>query len=279
MACLDPGAVQPASSDAPGTRLFAWGARALYLGSAFNLSAHRNAVGVIALGLDGPFGVAEPPAASSGRYRMCRSVIIPPNTLHHFADTRGLMGFIYVDALSRDLRHLHETAAARLPHAAFDLADEAALIEALRGLAAGAIDWSTTRAVLERILLGPDYAPVDGRVASALSLLHGSPHDRPPLSALASRAGLSESRLRHLFKATTGVPLRRYRIWVAMRIALQLLARGVSITTAAMDAGFASSAHFSTAFREMFGMEPSRLTRGGLILERSPSASRSAAAS
>lgn len=279
MASLDPGAVQPASPDASGTRLFAWGARAIYLGPAFNLSAHRNAVGVIALGLDAPFGVAEPPAASSGRYRMCRSVIIPPNTLHHFADTRGLMAFIYVDALSRDLRHLGETAATRLTHAAFDLADEAALIETLQGLASGAIDWPTARAVLERILLGPDHTPVDRRVASALSLLHGSPDDRPSLPALASRAGLSESRLRHLFKATTGVPLRRYRIWVAMRMALQALSRGASITTAALDAGFASSSHFSTAFREMFGMEPSRLTRGDLVLEGARSAGRSVAAS
>ncbi|KQY95020.1 MULTISPECIES: AraC family transcriptional regulator [unclassified Brevundimonas] len=279
MASLDSGVVQPASPDASGTRLFAWGARAIYLGPAFNLSAHRNAVGVIALGLDEPFGVAEPPAASSGRYRLCRSAIIPPNTLHHFADTQGLMAFIYVDALSRDLHHLGETAAARLSHAAFDLADEAALIGTLRGLASAAIDWPTARVVLERILLGPDHAPVDRRVAGALSLLHGSPDDRPSLSALASRAGLSESRLRHLFKATTGVPLRRYRIWVAMRVALQALSRGASITTAALDAGFASSAHFSTAFREMFGMEPSRLTRGGLVLEGARSNSRSAAAS
>lgn len=279
MASLDPGAVQPASPDVSGTRLFAWGARAVYVGPAFNLSAHRNAVGVIALGLDEPFGVAETPAVSAGRYRLCRSAIIPPNTLHHFADTRGLMGFIYVDALSRDLRHLSETAAARLPHAAFDLADEATLIRTLRGLAYGAIDWPTARTVLERVLPGPDYAPVDRRVASALSLLHGSPDDRPSLHALASRAGLSESRLRHLFKEATGVPLRRYRIWVAMRMALQALARGASITTAALDAGFASSAHFSTAFREMFGMEPSRLTRNGLVLEGGRPTGRSAAAS
>lgn len=267
MTSLDSGAVQPASSDAHGTRLFAWGARAVYLGPAANLSAHRNAVGVIALGLEGPFGVAESPGTPSGKYRMCRSVIIPPNTLHHFADTRGLMGFIYVDALSRDLRQLGESAAERLPHAGFDLADEAPLIEALRGLAAGSIAWQAARVVLERLLLGNDDAPVDRRVASALSLLHSHPGERVSLGSLASRAGLSESRLRRLFKAATGVPLRRYRIWVAMRMAIQSLARGASITTSAMDAGFASSAHFSTAFREMFGMEPSRLTRGGLGLE------------
>ena len=36
---------------------------------------------------------------------------------------------------------------------------------------------------------------------------------------------------------------------------------GASLTEAAHAAGFASSAHFSTAFRDMFGMTPSELVR------------------
>ena len=36
---------------------------------------------------------------------------------------------------------------------------------------------------------------------------------------------------------------------------------GVSLTEAAHAAGFASSAHFSTAFRDMFGMMPSELLK------------------
>jgi AraC-like DNA-binding protein len=35
--------------------------------------------------------------------------------------------------------------------------------------------------------------------------------------------------------------------------------RGASLTDASMDAGFSSPAHFSSAYRQMFGMEPSRL--------------------
>ena len=86
------------------------------------------------------------------------------------------------------------------------------------------------------------------------------------LETLAARVGLSGSRLRHLFKDATGVPLRRYRLWVAMRAALQTVARGETLTSAAMDGGFASSAHFSAAFRDMFGMEPSRLARGRMAM-------------
>lgn len=37
-----------------------------------------------------------------------------------------------------------------------------------------------------------------------------------------------------------------------------------SLEVLARQAGFSSSAHFSAAFREMFGMEPSRLSGGRL---------------
>jgi AraC-like DNA-binding protein len=42
------------------------------------------------------------------------------------------------------------------------------------------------------------------------------------------------------------------------------LARSRSLTEAAYAAGFASSAHFSTAFRLMFGLSPSALMKGGV---------------
>jgi AraC-like DNA-binding protein len=88
---------------------------------------------------------------------------------------------------------------------------------------------------------------------------------RPSLADLARQVRLSESRLLHLFKATTGVPLRRYKIWIAMGAATRAVGRGANLTTAALDAGFSSSAHFSATFREMFGLEPSRLARGRLV--------------
>jgi AraC-like DNA-binding protein len=62
--------------------------------------------------------------------------------------------------------------------------------------------------------------------------------------------------LQHLFLAETGVPLRRFRIWLRFRRALERIGAGASLTTAALDAGFASSTHFSHAFKAMFGVSP-----------------------
>jgi AraC-like DNA-binding protein len=50
--------------------------------------------------------------------------------------------------------------------------------------------------------------------------------------------------------------------------AMRAIARGRTLTVAAMDAGFSSSAHFSAAYREMFGMEPSRLVKERLTTLR-----------
>lgn len=247
-------------------RVFAWRARALYVGPALNLSAHRNAVAVVALGLDGAFGVADPPAETSGRYRRCRSVVIPPGKLHHFAGTQGRLAFLYIDPFSDELARLRASARAPTPHAAFDLQEEDALIRTLTALADNRNDWATTRAALDS-LLASSARPIDPRVEAALALLHQRPGDRLSLDTLAAQAGLSESRLRHVFKAATGVPLRRYRLWAAMRTAIDTMARGETLTAAAMDGGFASSAHFSAAFRAMFGMEPSRLAKGRLAME------------
>lgn len=106
----DTGFQETATLAASQARLYSWGAtwgaRALYLGPALGLSPHRNAVAVLALGLDDTFGVANDPADPLAGYRRCRSALIPPNTLHHVTDTVGLMGFLYVDACSRDFGRL-----------------------------------------------------------------------------------------------------------------------------------------------------------------------------
>ncbi len=72
-------------------------------------------------------------------------------------------------------------------------------------------------------------------------------------------AGLSASRFRFLFRQAVGMPFRRYRLWKRMAIVMPALAAGDSLTMAAHGAGFASSAHLSAVFKDMFGLAPSDL--------------------
>jgi len=237
-------------------QLYSWGARALFIGSALGLSPHRNAVAVVAVGLEASFELSW----NTHDYRRCRSAVIPPNTLQHFRETSGEMAFLYVDAASNDYAQLRALAATNGERSHLDLRCEPFLIDRLNRLRTeGAYRWRDVRGELDTLLNGGAARTADARVMQTLQLIHEDPAARLSLAALARHAKLSPSRFAALFKQTTGVPVRRYKLWVAMGAAVRSMQRGASLTAASMDAGFSSPAHFSSAYRQMFGMEPSRL--------------------
>ena len=237
-------------------QLYSWGARALFIGPALGLSPHRNAVAVVAVGLEAPFELSW----NTHDYRRCRCALIPPNTLQHFRATSGAMAFLYVDATSNDYARLRALASTNGERSHLDLRYEALLLDRLNRLRiGGAACWRETRDELETLLSGGTPRAADARIVQTLQLIHEDPTTRLSLAKLALRAKLSPSRFTALFKQATGVPLRRYKLWVAMGAAVRSMQRGASLTEASMDAGFSSPAHFSSAYRQMFGMEPSRL--------------------
>jgi AraC-like DNA-binding protein len=242
-------------------KLIKWGPRVLYLGPALRLTPHRNATAVLAVALDGRLQVADDPADASSEYRSARSVLIPPNTLHHLRVSGERMGFLYVDPLSRDLTAIGARMKQAGPRAAFDLIGEAEVIDVLTDLAEGKSAVRDRRRMLGELLGIGMRAEPDARIVAALERMRDQPDRSHSLAELGKSAGLSASRFLHLFKMETGVPLRRYRLWSRMGAAVGAVRDGASLTDAAHAAGFASSAHFSTAFRDMFGMMPSELVK------------------
>lgn len=80
------------------------------------------------------------------------------------------------------------------------------------------------------------------------------------LSAAANHIHLSESRLRHLFVAETGVAFRPFVLWARVKRAIELGFSCTSWTDAAMGANFADQAHLTRTCRRMFGIVPSALS-------------------
>jgi AraC-like DNA-binding protein len=83
--------------------------------------------------------------------------------------------------------------------------------------------------------------------------------DALSLNALALVAGLSPSRLMHVFTASMGIALRPYLLWLRLQLACGELMRGASATEAALQAGFADAAHLSRTCRRMLGTTPTAL--------------------
>lgn len=65
---------------------------------------------------------------------------------------------------------------------------------------------------------------------------------------------LSPSRFSHWFVEQSGIPLRSYKKWVKLRMAMDVLLDGKNPMEAAMQAGFSDLAHMSRAFSESFGL-------------------------
>ncbi len=244
--------------------LASWNARALYLGPAFNLAAHRNAVAVLVVALDGTLGVARDAAHPDLGFSYCKTALIEPNQLHLLATPGAQYAFLYVDALSDDVKTLRERCRCRIGQLGFDLDNEDQLIDLLAGMERSAAGWQATHERLAQTLsLRP--ASKDYRVQQAARQMLTSPADAANAEAHARRAGLSSSRFQHLFKEQTGLSLRRYRLWARMQATMSYAMEGTTLTQAAHEAGFASSAHLSAAFKAMFGLPLSKLLSGNIL--------------
>lgn len=97
----------------------------------------------------------------------------------------------------------------------------------------------------------------DQRIRKIFNYIGSLEEKKVSIKALTNLVNLSESRLSHLFKEQTGIPVRRYILWVRLMSALKHVVLGQSMTNAALNAGFSDSAHFTRTFRKMFGVFPS----------------------
>ncbi len=234
-------------------RIILAGARAIYIGPGLALSPHRNAVATLAVALAAPFEIAWPLTPErSTETRMI--ALIPPNTLHHLIAT-GPMMFIYLDALADDQIAIETHIASRSEAPAY-IATKCA------GIAKGHF----AREIVQKLLatLGLTDHPADEPspgIAAFIRTIDERPNDFGSARVAAGLAGMSESHFHREIKRTTGVPFRRYRLWRRLAIAAVALKEGANLTEAAMEGGFASSAHFSATFRRMFGIKPSLLIK------------------
>lgn len=112
-----------------------------------------------------------------------------------------------------------------------------------------------------RLSLGP--RPFCTRIAKVLRTDWVDP-DSHLVSASdhADRLGISTSRFLHLFKASTGIAFRSYRMWKRARRFLDHASANSSLTNVAMDLGYPDSSHFSHSIRLTYGLQPRSIRRG-----------------
>lgn len=175
------------------------------------------------------------------------AIVIPADTVHRITEGPGHATILFVDGDTRG--------AAELPAGAVTLAPRPADPVALTY--DGAV--ATAEQLLDVLGAG---SGVTGERTVEISRALGLLDDELGIAAaaLAAQVGVSASEFSRRFTHEVGLPFRSYRKWRRLLLAIEALALGANLTTAAHGAGFADSAHLTRTFRAMFGIAPTDLT-------------------
>lgn len=170
-----------------------------------------------------------------GHWQQATEIFIPSQCPHQFAEQSGLFLTVLIDA---DCTVQYQTQLQQLLQrhiasgAVLDLSGFLQALTALRQIS-------------------------DGRIRQALALIQAAQSESDcSANSLAGAVALSPGRFLHLFKAQTGVPLRKYLRWQKLLRVFRALAapQPPSFTELALQAGFYDAAHLANEIRQSFGL-------------------------
>ena len=102
----------------------------------------------------------------------------------------------------------------------------------------------------------------DRFVGRALALMHDDPATEWTVEELGDRIGLSRSALHERFVEMIGLPPMQYLLNWRMQVAATLLRNtNATVSSIAMEVGYASEAAFSRAFKRLAGQPPATWRR------------------
>lgn len=204
------------------------------------LAAHGNAVTCVLAGRRGPVSVMRGSDRVTGELLLVR-----PGIVHAVMCSPGGAQVLYLNGLAFPG---NDTLALRL-----DGPLAAIAMDAVNGKA------EAGRELRDRLGEEDGY-PAD--IADIAVAAMNDPMERLTQVQLMHRLNMERTRALRYFKAATGLTFRDFKRWAGLQFAAQQMIEGASIRTAAMDAGFADTAHLSRTFRLMFGMTPSDALAG-----------------
>lgn len=200
-----------------------------------------------------------------------QGIVIHPNAPHHVISSDAWRAVLLIDPQTQYSQQIKQRFTAAANVYSIETDDLNFCRAQLHDFRAQAQSIETAdRAISAMIdrLAGPVHNPeTHPRVAKALSYIHQAQGKALTLNQLAEHVFLSESRLSHIFKAEIGIPIQRYLLWYKVVQTAFNIGRGMSLTDAAEEAGFADSAHFSRTFRAMFGLTPSQILKRSRLVQ------------
>jgi AraC-like DNA-binding protein len=200
----------------------------------------------------------------------CRAVLVNINAWHRFQSNGEPVFTMLVDPVS-ELGRMFRGVLENRPFHVFPGPVTGALCQAFDH----ALSESSRDAFLEFVrtvmghFSGGTAQSLDDRVRRVLGLFDAcsGEDEAHQVKSLAAKVGLSESRLGHLFKEATGIPLKSYIVLHKLQKAYDAILDGETFTAAALRAGFDSPSHFAYTNKLMTGMSASGIIKNSEFLK------------
>jgi AraC-like DNA-binding protein len=205
------------------------------------LAAHANAVTAVLVGRTGPLRLERDGMRVDGDVLLVR-----PGVVHAVDLAEQGADVLYLNGLA-------------FP---FDAPLAQVLCGALARLASDARrgDRCAVRELRARLTARAPRLPTG--IAEVVRVIYAEPMQRMSQGELACRLHMERTRALRCFKAATGQTFRDFKRWSALQHAAQRMAEGALVRSAALDAGFADTAHLTRVFRRGFGLTPSAAIAG-----------------
>lgn len=213
-------------------------ANSLFPFVADNLAPHRNPVTCILASLERTLAVC------TRTERVEADMVVIRPGVEHWVEINGRAKVLYFDGLAFPLA---ATLAAHVPREVATLA-----IDALTSTP-GAQEELRAKLTRAREQCSP-------AVVRAIHAIGHDPMTRMAQSELAKRLRRERTQALRAFKTATGMTFREFKRWTALCAATRLIAEGQLVRTAAIDTGFADTAHLTRTFRTAFGTTPTLAT-------------------
>lgn len=232
-----------------------WDRRTVFVGRFENPLRQSQGAATLTVSLDSGIQVFFPDHAKTVH---CHSLLLPPGKDIELDTGDATVMICYLDPLGEDYAALIRRTNRVFGTLGFDIADELSFQQCGLRLLQSKISPDQAYLELDRLIgKAPEKISIDPRVCRVLTLIKNDVEQNTPAARLAAEVGMSVPRLMQIFKQQIGIPIRRYRQWHRLFVTASEFAHGLSLTNAAMAAGFSDSSHLHHAFYHILGMKPS----------------------
>lgn len=239
--------------------LYVWSGICMFWGTSFHTDPHLHNTLQLVFDIDKQFKLKD----ANSDWASFSAAIIKDKHLHQLDSCGSIQLFIYLDKDSHYAKKLSEKYLSEQGVADLAPSDIRKLSTSFfkkllvqsdcRALMQGC------QTIFDHLIGHKPSGPVDERIAKAVAFISNAATRQFKVADVAGHVCLSESRLRHLFKAQVGQPIQNFIMWMKVVDSLNMILQGKQLAQSAIDAGFWDGSHMNRSYKELIGLPPGQV--------------------